>query len=423
MIFEKRFAVKLVLATTLLVLGLLVSTPLRVHVLIALLLIYAVGFLVHHRRELTFTRGDGIIMLLLSLYALSHLPVFILDGYSWRYLSPGLHMVGVIPIYLMLRHCLAEIETERFRAVLEYGAFLGSLGAGGLAVYQAYWLGLPKVDGFIFHINFGYLVGSLVFLQVALWPSSRRRALLSIGAALALAATLLSTSRGAYFAFPIVLGAVAALHWRRIGVRNLAIGTLAFCVLAVASYQFVPLVEKRVDYTVEEITRTLEGDVIHSSGGRLRLWVVAIEAFKERPLVGLTYGERETLNESLVGTGIINQWVATISRGHAHSQYFETLATGGVVGMAALFFYLIFPCLYFFKRHSKEPENPYYFVGGVFSFAFIVFCLTEVALQHEMIGTYYAYMLVLLYVLAERQHQGMPAHGGTTPPTQREIEP
>ena len=405
MIFEKRLAVNLVLATTLLVLGLLVSTPLRVHVLIALLLIYAVGFLVHHRHELTFSRGDGIIMVLLSLYALSHLPVFMLDGYSWRYLSPGLHMVGVIPIYLMLRHCRAEIETERFRVVLEYGAFLGSLGAGGLAVYQAYWLGLPKVDGFIFHINFGYLVGSLVFLQVALWPSSRRRTLLSAGAVLALAATLLSTSRGAYFAFPIVLGTVAILHWRRIGIRNLALGTLAFCLLAVASYQFVPLVEKRVDYTVEEITRTLEGDVRHSSGGRLRLWAAAIEAFEERPLVGLTYGEREALNAALVGTGIIDSWTANMRRGHAHSQYFETLATGGLIGLVALFGYLIVPGLYFFIRHTRKPGNDYVYVGMVFSFGFTIFCLTEVALQHEMIGTYYAFMLVLLYILSCRQEQ------------------
>ncbi|QTF91288.1 O-antigen ligase family protein [Halomonas sp. BM-2019] len=403
MIFEKRLAVNLVLATTFLVLVLLVSTPLRVHAVIALLFLYALGFLVYHRRKLAFCRRDGVVAMLLSLYALSHLPVFVMDGYSWRYLSPGLHMVAIIPVYLMLRHCWEEIETGRFRNALEYGAFLGSLGGGLLAFYQAFWLEIGRADGFLFHINFGYLVGSLFFLQVALWPSSRRRALLTLGIALALAATLLSTARGAYFAIPIVLGGVAMLHWRRVGVRNLALGAVAFCVLAVGSYQFVPLVELRVDYTVEEITRTLEGDVRHSSGGRLRLWVVAIEAFKERPLVGLTYGEREALNESLVGTGIINPWVATISRGHAHSQYFETLATGGVVGMAALFFYLIFPCLYFFVRHSRQPENAFYLVGGVFSFAFIVFCLTEVALQHEMIGTYYGFMLVVLYVLAERR--------------------
>jgi O-antigen ligase len=414
-IFDKRLAVNLVLATTFLVLALLVSTPVRVHGVIALLLLYAMGFLIHHRRQLSFTRRDGVVVLLLSLYAVSHVPVFVLDDYSWRYLSPGLHMVAIIPIYLMLRHCWAEIDTERFRSALEYGAFLGALGGALVAFYQAYWLGLEKVDGFLFHINFGYLAGSLFFLQVALWPSSRRRGMLAAGIALALAATLLSTARGAYFAIPIVLGAVALLHWRRIGVRNLALGTLAFCVLAVASYQFVPLVEKRVDYTVEEITRTLEGDVIHSSGARLRLWVLAIEAFKERPLVGLTYDEREALNESLVGTGIINQWVASISRGHAHSQYFETLATGGVIGMVALFGYLIFPGLYFFIRHIRSPGDDYAFVGMVFSFGFVIFCLTEVALQHEMIGTYYAYMLVLLYVMSWKFEQDSRAYGtGTT---------
>jgi O-antigen ligase len=41
----------------------------------------------------------------------------------------------------------------------------------------------------------------------------------------------------------------------------------------------------------------------------------------------------------------------------------------------------------------------------VFSFGFVIFCLTEVALQHEMIGTYYAYMLVLLYVMSWKFEQ------------------
>ncbi len=401
MLFSHKTALQLTLAVTFLAFALLVSAPIRIHAFVALLLIYSVGFLIFNRHQLAMTRQDWLVVLLLSLYMLSHLPVFVMSGFSTRYLAPGLHMMGIIPIYLMLRVALAELSLVRFRAVLEYGGFVGSLGGAGIAVYEVYLLGQSRVDGFLFHINFGYLSASLFFLMVALLPSTQRRALVGAGALLALLATLLSTSRGAVFAIPIVFTVLLVWQWRRIGAVYLVVGLLGLGGLALASYLTLPQVEERVDLTVSEVERILEGDFRHNSaGGRVRLWAAAIEAFKERPLVGLTYAERDALNLELAGTGIINEWVATISRGHAHSQYFETLATGGVIGVVALFFYLIFPALYFLRRSHQEPDNPYWFVGFVFSLGFIVFCLSEVALQHEMIATYYAFVMALLFVLA-----------------------
>lgn len=403
MLFSHKTALQVTLAVTFLVFALLVSSPIRIHAFVALLLIYSVGFLIANRDRLVMTRQDWLVVTLLSLYMLSHLPVFILSGYSTRYLSPGLHMMAIIPIYLMCRVALKELSLARFRAALEYGGSVGSLGGAGIAVYEVYLLGQSRVDGFLFHINFGYLNASLFFLLVALLPSSKRRVLVGAGALLALLATLLSTSRGAVFAIPIVFTVLLAWQWRRVGTTYLVAGLFGLVALAAISYGTLPQVEQRVDLTVSEVERMLEGDFRNNSaGGRARLWAAAIEAFKERPLVGLTYAERDALNIDLAGTGIIDTWVATISRGHAHSQYFETLATGGLIGMVALFFYLLFPALYFFRRSQQEPDNPYWFVGFVFSLGFIVFCLTEVALQHEMIATYYAFVLVLLFVLASR---------------------
>ncbi|EWG99641.1 O-antigen ligase family protein [Halomonas sp. BC04] len=391
---------------TFLVLALLVSAPIRIHAFIAVLLLYAIAFLVMNRKRLVMTRQDWLVVLILSLYMASHLPVFVMSGYSSRYLAPGLHMMGIIPIYLMLRVAWAELDLSRFRLAVEGGAIVGAIGGAGIAIYQVYILGSNRADGFLFHINFGYLSASLFFLLVALLPSSQRRALVGAGACLALMATLLSTSRGAVFAIPIVFAVLLAWQWRRIGAAYLMAGLLGLGVLAIASYVALPQVEDRVDLTVSEVQRMVEGDFRdNSAGGRARLWAAAIEAFKERPLVGLTYDERDALNLELAGTGIINEWVATISRGHAHSQYFETLATGGVLGLVALFFYLVFPALYFFRHSRREPENAYWFVGFVFSLGFIVFCLTEVALQHEMIATYYAFTLVLIFLLARKRSE------------------
>ncbi|MGR2736833.1 O-antigen ligase family protein [Billgrantia sp. Q4P2] len=406
--FEGKMAVRLSLAATVVVLALLVATPLRVHVFVALLMLYAIGFLVANRGRLVIQRVDIVVMVLLSLYAASHLPVFIMSGMSWRYLSPGLHMVAVIPIYLMLRMAMASSWLGHFRSGLELGALLGAVSGALLAAYQVYLQGAHQADGFMFHINFGYLVASLFFLLVALIPGSQRRGWLLLGAVCALLATILSTSRGALFAIPLVGLFLLVLHWRQLRSRGLALWLVGFVVLWGASYVVMPQVENRIDVTVEEVAKLTQGEYRNNSaGGRVQLWVGALEAFKQSPWVGLTYDEREAVNASIVETSILTPWTASISRGHAHSQYFETLATGGIVGMVALFFYLIFPGYYFLHGYLADRRNGFHFAGLVFSLAFAIFCLSEVALQHEMIGTYYAFMLVVLFVLARQQQQAL----------------
>src|SRR5690554_6703111 len=162
--FEGSTAARLSLVVLVAVLALLVAVPLRVHVFIALLMLYAIGFLIVNRHGLLIERKDTVVMVLLSLYALSHLPVFFMSGMSWRYLSPGLHMVAVIPVYLMLRTVVDEYWLGRFRTGLELGAVVGAMGGGLLAIYQVWWRGAERADGLLFHINFGYLVASMFFL-------------------------------------------------------------------------------------------------------------------------------------------------------------------------------------------------------------------------------------------------------------------
>ncbi|APX92956.1 hypothetical protein BWR19_08440 [Halomonas sp. 1513] len=397
-------AARLALAVLVLVVALLVATPLRVHVFIALLLLYALAFVIVNRQQLEVTGTDKLVMLVLCSYAIGHLPGFVMSDYSWRYLAVGLHMVALIPIYLMLRMVLDEGWLRHYRNGLEWSAVAGAMAALLLALYQVVVQGNGRADGFLFHINFGYLVASLFFLLVAMVPSSARRGWLVAGATAALVATALSTSRGALFAVPLVAAFLVLLHWRHFGARRMAISAGAFTVVAVLGYLVIPQVEQRVDVTVDEVARTLEGDYSHNSaGGRVRLWAGAIAAFQQNPWVGLTYDDREALNARLAddANSIVDDWTATISRGHAHSQYFEVMATGGVVGLVALAFYLLLPGLYFLRGYLVARDNPYHFIGLLFSAGFIVFCLSEVALQHEMIGTYYAFMLLVLYVMAQ----------------------
>jgi O-antigen ligase len=397
--FSKQRAIQLNGLVLFLVLALLVSTPLRVQGLIAVLMLYSVAYLFVNRKDMSVNRLDACVLVLLSLYALSHLPVFFLSGLSFRYLSPGLHMISVIPIYLMLRHAASSLSLGKCRDQLEWGVVLGSLGAAALAIYQTQWLGHPRADGFLFHINFGYLSCSLLFLGMALIGGSSRKLLVSIGIMAGLVATLLSTSRGAIFVIPIILIVLLVLSWNRIGLKRVVVILMGLMLISIVSYALEPLVKQRIDYTINEFSKISQGDFLTSSGGRLQLWVAATEAFKRNPVVGVTYEDRESLNVELAENGVVIDWVTTVSRGHAHSQYFETLATGGGIGILALFGYLIFPGLYQLRVYLQDRNNVFAFSGVIFTSGFALFCITEVALQQEMIATYYAYIQVALLVM------------------------
>src|SRR5690554_1561977 len=117
-------------------------------------------------------RMEFVVIVLLSPYAASHLPDFFMRCLSWRYLCPVLHMVAIIPIYLMLRMIVDEYWLGRFRTAVELGVVVGAVGGGLLAIYQVWLQGAERADGFLFHINFGYLVASLFFLLVSLIPGS-----------------------------------------------------------------------------------------------------------------------------------------------------------------------------------------------------------------------------------------------------------
>ena len=401
-LFAPQLAIRLNLIALFLILAVLIATPIRSQIFAALLMLYAIGYLVAHRATLQVTRFDWAVIGLLSLYVVSRLPVFVMSGYSARYLSPGLHMLAMVPIYLMLRHLLAAtpVALPRFRTWLEWGVIVGSLGAFGLAVYQ--WFALPRVDGFLFSINFSYLSCAMGFLALGLVRGSSRKGWLLLAAASVLVACVLTLSRGGIFAIPLLLVLLVVLNLDRLGWKVPLAGLAALVVLSWGAYATVQPIKDRVDYTLDEFGHIADGNISSavSSGGRLQLWVAASHAFAERPLVGLTYEEREALNAELVELGVVTDWVLRVSRGHAHSQYFEMAATGGLLGLIALFGYLVVPGVYQLRLYWQDRSNTYAMTAVLFTSGFAAYCLTEVAINHDLMVTFYSYMQILLLSMA-----------------------
>lgn len=132
--------------------------------------------------------------------------------------------------------------------------------------------------------------------------------------------------------------------------RQLAASLLIVSAVATAGYFFVPLVRVRVDAFTS-------GTKDVSVSVRFRLWDKALELWRQSPVVGVGWRKFPHLD-------IKEAIVPGVSRdiNHAHSNYFQILATSGLVGLAA-YLWLVAACLitatraYFRARsHGRMDE-------------------------------------------------------------------
>ncbi len=395
----------LVLWALFLVPALLLTTPNGSVAVIGLMSLYSIYFIFKNRRIFLLNRFDKLIIASLSSYFIIYIPTTIADGTTLRYFQGGLRLLLCIPIYFLLIIVLKEIRTEQIKKALIWGVCIGSFGAAIFACYQIFVLGMPRVDGFLYSINFGYLSTALLCLSASfLLSSPKLRILLTLSTLAALFATVFTLTRGAMFAVPLLLIFGLTLSIKQFNWKTTVAIALSLAVLSVATYHFSTAVQQRIDFTVQEFSSIEIGNIKEatSSGTRLFLWKAAIEAYKESPLIGLPYREREKLNQELYKEGKVNDYVKQLPRGHAHNQYFEMLASTGSLSFIGIFMMLIFP-LFVFVKHFWQTQSCWGFIGAIFVAGFIIFGLTEVPLQANAISAFYGFMLATFFALVRNE--------------------
>lgn len=84
---------------------------------------------------------------------------------------------------------------------------------------------------------------------------------------------------------------------------------------------------------------------------RIDLWKASLHAFKSRPILG--YGYLNFEPHSIAIKTELNLPTATHIRGQSHSNFFEILATSGIVGIVILLFWKFFWCIELLKRKDS----------------------------------------------------------------------
>ncbi len=400
------FFKKTILWSTFLVPTLLLSTPNFSVGVIVILILSSISYLLYNRRNLVLNSFDFLVIICFSTYFLGAIPVAILDGSTTRYFQGGARLLLCLPIYLALSQTL-KTTTLELRKNLEFGVIVGSLSTFVLSIYQFFYLSMPRVDGFLFSINFGYLACSLAFLSLSLCFQSERRHWLVVAFIVSVISVTLTLTRGAIFAIPLLLIICLLFYVKKLNYKLVAICSAIFIGCCILTYNYSSSFKQRIDFTVFEFTSIAKGEVGRalSSGDRLQYWIGATEAFKKSPLIGLPYSDREQLNHELYLAGKINERASGITRGHAHNQYFEMIASNGTLGIISILAIFVVP-LAIMILHFRNSTSTWAFPGAIFVSGFIIFGLTEVPLTANLIGSFYGFMLaVFLANISAEKHR------------------
>jgi O-antigen ligase len=314
-----------------------------------------------------------------------------------------------VPMYLLMKKF--QIETGKTYLL---GMFAASFIMFGQAYYQTSILGWERAVGAYNSIIFGdvaMLVG--VIMTCALLTLSKIRVYYVIGClavCVALYASALSGSKGAWLALPVVV--VWFLWEKRKNLSPFYLISIAiiFSLSILGTYN-IPHVKNRIASAVSEYQEYTHNETKSSPvQTRIELWRDSITIWKEHPIIGTGLGDFRMDVTHLVDDGLSNTQDIL---GHAHNIYLDTLAISGLIGLSALLILvLLMPFLIFrsFWKTEHDQWMKFYALAGMATIiAFAVFGLTEAwTSRNPFVRTYLMSILVFMSSIAIRKQRLEP---------------
>jgi O-antigen ligase len=380
------------LAVAFLVAAMLPATISKVsHYLVFWLLgLTAIGYaLVFHHKIWQVLKQTGLLGLGLASY-----PVWAAFNVLWHDIP--LSAAESASYFLLCLLILPLVACQRVSATtLWWGAWVAGLVFGTVAAYDVWVLGDERASRWLFPLQLSMFSIVAVGLIGAGLPYfirlTRGYPLVAFGAFGAALASALSLSRTGWLALPILAVMLYSRYRHRDPAKGepsprmspttkMLFGGVFVLLLAIGG----PRLGKGV---VEFMAYYSLHDNQTSVGLRLDMWREAINQFASNPIHGIGLRQFQKENVRALETGRI-ELQAIRKFDHAHNQYLDTLASGGLLGVLALALVFGGPLLFFLKAW-RDDQGQLAFAGIWVVLAFLVFGLTEVTLFHKR--TLYVY--------------------------------
>jgi O-antigen ligase len=292
--------------------------------------------------------------------------------------------------------------------ILLLGCVVAGFVMAAVAYYEVEILNRAVAEGAYHKIVFGDIAMLTALLLLAALSFHRGplvlQGLMLVSAGCGIYASILSHSRGAWLALPVVLLFIvwAGFINKRMHLRRPAMGIVAVLV-AILALTF-PVVQQKFETSYESLAAYLDGSNPQTSiGQRLQMWGIALEVWRQHPLVGTGLGDfkhhvRQRLDSEQAQLDLVFS--------HAHNIYLEFLATTGSIGLLVMVVtILVLPLLLMIDRyrHAKSAlSRNAALAGGVLIVSFAIFGLTEAWTARSPMMSTYVVMLAVLMACASR---------------------
>lgn len=287
----------------------------------------------------------------------------------WHHYTP----VDTAPLSRLLWCALIFVGARLAGVTYRHLAIVAGVAAaayGAMAYWEVFVQGRERAWGQVYENRFGQYaiwVAALCVLHAVLGkPETRPQKLLAAGLIAAslggLAAAILSGSRGALMALPVLMLVLMfkTMSWRR---GLLAVAGI-IVVLAALCYFYSPIYTRFELVYIETLNYFRNPDFVATSTGvRLELARVAVLTWLEHPWLGAGYTSLKQLYETHPALGVPSPGVLIIPG--FHSDWFQVLGIGG----GLLFSCLVATCVWLLvvARHDAYRLS---FLGFAVAFSF-----------------------------------------------------
>jgi O-antigen ligase len=143
------------------------------------------------------------------------------------------------------------------------------------------------------------------------------------------------------------------------------------------------------------------GNFNTSSGHRIEMWKAALAMFIANPFFGVGMNQFGNHLQQMIASAQAPQFL--VHYGQTHNEYFQALATGGIVGFAYLLWLFVAP-LFFFIRHlahrRKIGNDSLAPLGGLVTIlAFALFSITDNIFDRQMTTSLFAFLVLGFVVM------------------------
>lgn len=228
------------------------------------------------------------------------------------------------------------------------------------------------------------------------------RVLLLLAAVAGIAGSIWSQTRGGWIFLILFFGVF--VFSQIISAQNKKKAVLlvlgSFIVLCLIGLPFAQKIETRINHAQSNIENYFTGGNANTSLGlRFEFWRVAIEQFKDDPIVGSARTGFLSKKDQMLSENRLASSAKSFE--HAHSDLFWTMGTKGLLGLMSLYGLYLF-LVRFYRRNYKNKEVRFYALSGLTVVAgYMVYGLSESFFSMKLgIGYFIIINLVLIRIIS-----------------------